>query len=586
MMNKKLAIFREEMKKEKMQAYIVPTSDDHDTEYVCSHFMSRAYLSGFTGSAGTLVIGCQQAALWTDGRYFIQAKDQLAGSGIDLMKMGVEGTPTISEYLVDHLASGSVVGLDGRLFSEATIEIYEEALDQKGLILKTDLDLVDRIWPDRPALPHTPTFHFDTQYAGKTMNEKLEAVRAQLSTDHLVITKIDQVAWLFNLRAHDIPSFPVAMAYAIVSQDRASIYIDDSRLDAISRDLFEKNAITIRPYEAIYTDMQKLTGTVCVDPYTINSTLYRLIEADIVEDENPIERMKACKNRIEIEQTKEAHLKDAVAMTQFMYWLKTNVGKISMTEMSATQKLHELRASQADFIEDSFATIAAYKEHGAIVHYQSSPETDVALQPKGLFMVDSGGHYYQGTTDITRTFVLGPISEYERKCFTWALQCHIRLEQATWLYGCTGEQLDMIARQPLWNHSLDFKHGTGHGVGHVLSVHEGPNMIRWQQASVPFEVGMITSDEPGIYIEGQFGIRHENEVLAIDLEKNDYGQFMGFEPLTWVPFDVDGLDVNEMQPNEIDWLNDYHAKVYQKVSPYLNDQQRQWLAHACRSLAQ
>ena len=394
------------------------------------------------------------------------------------------------------------------------------------------------------------------------------------------------MAWLFNLRAHDIPSFPVAMAYAIVSQDRASIYIDDSRLDAISRDLFEKNAITIRPYEAIYTDMQKLTGTVCVDPYTINSTLYRLIEADIVEDENPIERMKACKNRIEIEQTKEAHLKDAVAMTQFMYWLKTNVGKISMTEMSATQKLHELRASQADFIEDSFATIAAYKEHGAIVHYQSSPETDVALQPKGLFMVDSGGHYYQGTTDITRTFVMGPISEYERKCFTWALQCHIRLEQATWLYGCTGEQLDMIARQPLWNHSLDFKHGTGHGVGHVLSVHEGPNMIRWQQASVPFEVGMITSDEPGIYIEGQFGIRHENEVLAIDLEKNDYGQFMGFEPLTWVPFDVDGLDVNEMQPNEIDWLNDYHAKVYQKVSPYLNDQQRQWLAHACRSLAQ
>ncbi|RNM29805.1 aminopeptidase P family protein [Absicoccus porci] len=583
-MNKKLDALRQEMKKENIQAYIVPTSDDHDTEYVCSHFMSRSYLSGFTGSAGTLVVGLDQAALWTDGRYFIQAKDQLAGSGIDLMKMGVEGTPSISSYIVDHLSSGSVVGFDGRLFSEAMVEIYEEAFDKKDLILKTDLDLVDRIWKDRPVLPHTSTFHFEKQYAGKTMVEKIAAVRDILSADHLMITKVDQVAWLFNLRAHDIPSFPVAMAYAIVSQDKASIYIDDSRLDATSRELFAKNHVTIRPYDAIYTDVQTLTGTVSVDPYTINSTLYRFIEADIEEEENPIELMKACKNEVEIEQTKHAHLKDAIAMTQFMYWLKTNVGKIPMSEMSAAQKLHDLRASQADFIEDSFATIAAYKEHGAIVHYQSSPETDVPLQPEGLFMVDSGGHYYQGTTDITRTFVLGEITEYERKCFTWALQCHIRLEQATWLYGCTGEQLDMIARQPLWKHSLDFKHGTGHGVGHVLSVHEGPNVIRWQQAYTPFEAGMITSDEPGIYIEGQFGIRHENEVLAVNLDKNAYGQFMGFEPLTWVPFDVDGLDVDEMEPAEVAWLNAYHAKVYEKVSPYLNEQQRQWLAHACRPL--
>lgn len=583
-MNKKLDALRQEMKKENIQAYIVPTSDDHDTEYVCSHFMSRSYLSGFTGSAGTLVVGLDQAALWTDGRYFIQAKDQLAGSGIDLMKMGVEGTPSISAYIVDHLSSGSVVGFDGRLFSEAMVEIYEEAFDKKDLILKTDLDLVDRIWKDRPVLPHTSTFHFEKQYAGKTMVEKIAAVRDILSADHLMITKVDQVAWLFNLRAHDIPSFPVAMAYAIVSQDKASIYIDDSRLDATSRELFVKNHVTIRPYDAIYTDVQTLTGTVSVDPYTINSTLYRFIEADIEEEENPIELMKACKNEVEIEQTKHAHLKDAIAMTQFMYWLKTNVGKIPMSEMSAAQKLHDLRASQADFIEDSFATIAAYKEHGAIVHYQSSPETDVPLQPEGLFMVDSGGHYYQGTTDITRTFVLGEITEYERKCFTWALQCHIRLEQATWLHGCTGEQLDMIARQPLWKHSLDFKHGTGHGVGHVLSVHEGPNVIRWQQAYTPFEAGMITSDEPGIYIEGQFGIRHENEVLAVNLDKNAYGQFMGFEPLTWVPFDVDGLDVDEMQPAEVAWLNAYHAKVYEKVSPYLNEQQRQWLAHACRPL--
>lgn len=583
-MNKKLDALRQEMKKENIQAYIVPTSDDHDTEYVCSHFMSRSYLSGFTGSAGTLLVGLDQAALWTDGRYFIQAKDQLAGSGIDLMKMGVEGTPSISAYIVDHLSSGSVVGFDGRLFSEAMVEIYEEAFDKKDLILKTDLDLVDRIWKDRPVLPHTSTFHFEKQYAGKTMVEKIAAVRDILSADHLMITKVDQVAWLFNLRAHDIPSFPVAMAYAIVSQDKASIYIDDSRLDATSRELFAKNHVTIRPYDEIYTDVQTLTGTVSVDPYTINSTLYRFIEADIEEEENPIELMKACKNEVEIEQTKHAHLKDAIAMTQFMYWLKTNVGKIPMSEMSAAQKLHDLRASQADFIEDSFATIAAYKKHGAIVHYQSSPETDVPLQPEGLFMVDSGGHYYQGTTDITRTFVLGEITEYERKCFTWALQCHIRLEQATWLYGCTGEQLDMIARQPLWKHSLDFKHGTGHGVGHVLSVHEGPNVIRWQQAYTPFEAGMITSDEPGIYIEGQFGIRHENEVLAVNLDKNAYGQFMGFEPLTWVPFDVDGLDVDEMEPAEVAWLNAYHAKVYEKVSPYLNEQQRQWLAHACRPL--
>ena len=359
-MNKKLDALRQEMKKENIQAYIVPTSDDHDTEYVCSHFMSRSYLSGFTGSAGTLVVGLDQAALWTDGRYFIQAKDQLAGSGIDLMKMGVEGTPSISAYIEDHLSSGSVVGFDGRLFSEAMVEIYEEAFDKKDLILKTDLDLVDRIWKDRPVLPHTSTFHFEKEYAGKTMVEKIAAVRDILSADHLMITKVDQVAWLFNLRAHDIPSFPVAMAYAIVSQDKASIYIDDSRLDATSRELFAKNHVTIRPYDAIYTDVQTLTGTVSVDPYTINSTLYRFIEADI-EEENPIELMKACKNEVEIEQSKHAHLKDAIAMTQFMYWLKTNVGKIPMSEMSAAQKLHDLRASQADFIEDSFATIAAYK---------------------------------------------------------------------------------------------------------------------------------------------------------------------------------------------------------------------------------
>lgn len=584
-MNQKLTAFREEMQKAGVQAYIVPTSDDHDTEYVCAHFQSRSYLSNFTGSAGILVVCQEKAGLWTDGRYFIQAKKQLENTGIDLMKMGVEGTPTIPEFILSCLKENESVGFDGRLFSEASVKEYESAFAKKHLQMYTDLDLIDRVWKDRPPMPQTKTFHYDEVYAGKSIADKLNAVRAQIP-DYLVVTKIDQVAWLFNLRADDIPSFPAAMAYAIVGQKDASLYIDASRLDDTSRTLLQKNNVHICSYDAIYEDVKTLVGSVCVDPQTINSTIYRSISSTIVEKCNPIELLKACKNDVEIANTKQAHLKDAVAMTKFMYWLKTNVGKMDITEMSATQKVHNLRSEQADFIEDSFATIAAYKEHGAIVHYQSSPETDVRLEKSGMFMVDSGGHYLQGTTDITRTFVLGEISEYARKCYTWALQCHIRLELATWLYGCTGAQLDMVARQPLWIHQLDFKHGTGHGVGHVLSVHEGPNMIRWQTAHTPFEAGMITSDEPGVYIENQFGIRHENELLCIQLDKNEYGQFMGFEPLTWVPFDVDGLDVSLMDASEIQWLNEYHAKVYEKVSPYLSDEEKAWLKIVCQPLVQ
>lgn len=591
MIKERLMKLREEMNKEGMQAYIIPTSDFHETEYVSEYFAARKYMSGFTGSAGVLVVLLDKAGLWTDGRYFIQAANQLAGSGIDLMKQGQEDTPSIEEYIVTNLTQGSVVGFDGRVMNVNDANKYKQAFMMHDIKMVTDKDLVGRIWDDRPALPCTETFHYDEKYAGKSISEKLTQVREAMKGYNCrshIVTKIDEIAWLYNLRAHDVPHFPVALAYTIIKENDAMIYIDASRLDEESKTLFAQNHIQVKDYEAIYEDVKTLEGPVLVDGNFVNSKIVYSLNTEIVYAQDPIVLLKAMKNEIELANTRNAHIKDGVACTKFMYWLMQNVNN-GISEMSAQEKLQELRKEQADYLEDSFNTICAYKEHAAMMHYSSNEETNVELKPEGMLLVDSGGQYLDGTTDITRTFVLGSITEEEKKWFTLALKGHIRLEKANFLYGCRGLNLDILARGPLWDLDMDYQCGTGHGVGHLSNVHEAPNGFRWKivperNDSCVLEEGMITSNEPGVYVEGEFGIRHENEMVVVKGNKNFYAQFMHFETLTFVPFDRKGIDKSLLSEDELAWLNDYHASVYEKISPFLTNEEAEWLKEACRPL--
>lgn len=592
MIQERLQNLRAKMQENGVQAYIIPTSDFHETEYVSDYFACRKYMSGFTGSAGTLVVLTDQAGLWTDGRYFIQAQAQLQDTGIALMKMGQPETPSIEDYICQNLSKGSKVGFDGRVINYMDYKRYHAIFNSHQIDIVANLDLVNEIWQDRPALPATKTFHYALRYAGVSMEDKLAQVRQAMTREgcaSFIITKIDEIAWLFNIRAHDIPHFPVALAYATIEKEKATLYIDASRLDDESKALFEQSQISVKPYDSIYEDVCSLQGPVLVDPHFVNSRLALLVQEKLGEAVDPIVLMKAQKNVTEIENTKWAHIKDGVACTKFMYWLKKNVKSQEITECSAQDQLQQYRKEQENYLEDSFNTICAYKEHAAMMHYSSTPETDVTLKPEGMLLVDSGGQYLEGTTDITRTFVLGEISEEEKHWFTLAMRSHIRLAKAHFLYGCRGLNLDILARGPLWDEDMDYQCGTGHGVGHLSNVHEAPNGFRWRivperNDSCVLEEGMIQSDEPGVYKEGEFGIRHENELLVVKGTKNFYGQFMHFEPLTFVPFDLDGIDRSKMTQDEIEWLNAYHAQVYDTLQPYLNDEEKDWLKNATRAL--
>lgn len=592
MIQERLKNLRAKMQENGVQAYIIPTSDFHETEYVSDYFACRKYMSGFTGSAGTLVVLTDQAGLWTDGRYFIQAQAQLQDTGIALMKMGQPETPSIEDYICQNLSKGSKVGFDGRVINYMDYKRYHAIFNSHQIDIVANLDLVNEIWQDRPALPATKTFHYALRYAGVSMEDKLAQVRQAMTREgcaSFIITKIDEIAWLFNIRAHDIPHFPVALAYATIEKEKATLYIDASRLDDESKALFEQNQISVKLYNSIYEDVCSLQGPVLVDPHFVNSRLALSVQEKLVEAVDPIVLMKAQKNATEIENTKWAHIKDGVACTKFMYWLKKNAKSQEITECSAQDQLQQYRKEQENYLEDSFNTICAYKEHAAMMHYSSTPETDVTLKPEGMLLVDSGGQYLEGTTDITRTFVLGKISEEEKHWFTLAMRSHIRLAKAHFLYGCRGLNLDILARGPLWDEDMDYQCGTGHGVGHLSNVHEAPNGFRWRivperNDSCVLEEGMIQSDEPGVYKEGEFGIRHENELLVVKGTNNFYGQFMHFEPLTFVPFDLDGIDTSKMTQDEIEWLNAYHAQVYDTLQPYLNDEEKDWLKNATRAL--
>ncbi|WFR59524.1 aminopeptidase P family protein [Anaerocolumna sp. AGMB13025] len=589
MVKERLQHLRALMAENQMDAYIIPTSDFHESEYVGDYFKARKYMSGFTGSAGTLVVTLTQAGLWTDGRYFLQAARQLADTGITLFKMGEEGVPSLEEFLQETLPQDGTLGFDGRVLNAGLGLKLKEKLAVKNISIKYDKDLVDSIWTDRPSLPGEPAFLLEEIYSGKSTAEKLQEVRKEmkkLGASVHIITTLDDIAWLFNIRGNDIAYNPVILSYAVITEEKAYLFLDQTKLSQDIKNKLEENTILLKDYQDIYSFVTSLSPQVSVllDSKKVNYAIYKNLnsEISIIDAANPTVLFKAMKNPVEIENLRKSHIKDGVAFTKFMYWLKTNIGKIEITEISASDYLEERRKEQEGFIELSFDTICAYKANAAMMHYSASPDSNALLKPEGLLLVDSGGQYYEGTTDITRTMALGEISEELKKHFTAVLRSMLNLADAKFLHGCIGLNLDILARGPIWDMNLDYKCGTGHGVGYLLNVHEAPNGFRWKKVperddGCVLEEGMVTTDEPGVYIEGSHGIRTENELVCHKGEKNEYGQFMYFEHITFAPIDLDAVEVSFMSPAEIKRLNDYHEQVYKKISPYLTQEEKDWL---------
>ncbi len=590
----RISELRTRMASKGIDAYIVPTADFHQSEYVGEHFKARKYISGFSGSYGTVVITRDDGGLWTDGRYFFQAENELAGSGIRLMKMFVGDTPSITEYLTDRVPRGGTVAFDGRVLSMGEGREFEEALAARQIRIHYSVDLVGDIWEDRPPLSDKPAFFLEEKYSGESTASKLKRVREVMeehgATAH-IIASLDDVCWLLNIRGDDIDFFPLLLSYAIVKKDGVELYVDDSKLDDRIQVELAKNQVTIHPYNAIYDDVKGLSGseTVLIDPMKMNYALYKNIPCRIVEAANPTILMKAMKNEVELANIREAHIKDGVAVTKFMHWIKTRYDKETITELSSAAKLTELRAAQEGYIRDSFEPLCAFADHAAMMHYSPSAETDVPLSSGAFFLNDTGGGYYEGSTDITRTFVLGSVEAQMKRYFTAVVRAMMRLSRARFLYGCYGYNLDVLARGPIWDLDMDYQCGTGHGVGYLANVHEPPTGFRWyvvpsKNEHHKLEEGMVITDEPGIYEDGQFGIRIENEFVVRKGVQNKYGQFMYFETITFAPIDLDGIDPEEMSRDEREWLNHYHEQVYEKIGPRLTEEEREWLKEYTRPI--
>lgn len=615
MKNERLLSLRNQMKEAGVHCMVIPTSDYHNSEYVSDFFMARKYFSGFTGSAGTLVVTPDEAALFTDGRYFIQAAKELKDSGITLMKMGEPEVPTMTEYVDQKLQQGWTLCFDGRVLTSSKGSELEEIARKHGGQLRFDIDLCDAAWENRPALIHHPVWVLSEEYAGESVEEKLTRVREEMKKEEAgihVLTSLDDIAWLYNIRSNDVECCPVVLAYTMVTKDRALLFAEEGFAageDTSARERMEKAGVEIYPYDRFYEMLgsvaaqatkEEKASRVWIDESQVNFRVLKELQKICAEEgaqagtkllnkENPTTLMKSIKNETELKHTRRAHIKDAVAVTKFMYWLKKNIGSIPMDEVSVAEKIDGLRAQQEGFIELSFPTISAYGTNGAIIHYGAQKETCAALKPEGMLMIDSGGHYIDGTTDITRTFILGPVTPEMKKHYTLVLRAMLSMRATRFLHGCTGANLDIRAREVLWEHGLDYKHGTGHGVGNILNVHEGPQSFRWKllpDAGKPavFEEGMITSDEPGIYLENQYGIRIENEILCRKGEENEYGQFMYFEDLTFVPIDLDGVELSQMSELDKERLNDYHAAVFEKLKPYFEGEELTWLRHVTRAV--
>lgn len=581
---------REVMKKENVDYYIIPSGDSHQSEYVPEYYKGRAYVSGFTGSAGTLLVGLEESYLWTDGRYFIQAEKELNGSGIKLMKMNIPGYPSLLEWIKNNVKEGKTLAFDGSTISVNEYKNYKELAKKNGFNIKMDKDFLNEIWSDRPELSKEKIFIHDTKYCGRCTSEKLQEVRDEmkkLEGENYVIASLDDIAWLFNIRGNDIAYNPVALAYALISDKEAVLYINEEKVTNDDKRTLEAQGVTLKSYNDIYEDIKNVTGSIIIDGAKVNGKLYSLISEDvkIIENLNITTSLKAVKNEVEIKNMEVSQVRDGVAMVKFIKWLKENVGKINMTEISASDKLEEIRAKGENFKGLSFNTIAGYKDHAAMMHYSATEESQYELDSEGMLLIDSGAQYLDGTTDITRTFILGPITEEEKRDFTLVLKSHIALATTIFLKGTNGCNLDAIARRPLWRYGMDYKCGTGHGVGFFLNVHEGPQGIRPFGNTIALEPGMILTNEPGVYKENKHGIRTENTLLVTKAFKNDeMGEFYKFDTISYCPIDLEGIDVSLLDEEEREWLNNYHRTVYEKLSPYLNEEEKKFLEKETRSI--
>ena len=588
----RLARLRELMKREHLSAFIFPSTDAHQSEYVADHWRGREWISGFNGSAGTAVVTMKSAALWTDSRYFLAAEEQLEGTEYQLMRLKMEGTPTIAEWLGKELqdVQSPEVGLDGMVNSYNYVKDLSYSLRKLGgITLRTNLDPLEQIWENRPSLPANPVEIQPLEYAGETLASKVTRIRKslrELHADGMLVSALDDIAWTLNLRGTDVHCNPVFVSYLLIESDKVSLFVDDNKLSPEVKQYLQDNQVSLYKYNKVEKCLESYSEyNILLDGNETSYYLWKTVKCqEIVAAGSPIPAMKAVKNKAEIEGYRSAMLKDGVAMVKFLKWLKPAVEAGGQTEISIDEKLTSLRADQKLFRDISFDTIAGYAQHGAIVHYEATPETDVVLKPEGLILIDSGAQYQDGTTDITRTIALGPVSEEMKHVYTLVLKAHIQLELVKFPDGASGTQLDAVGRECMWREGYNFLHGTGHGVGSYLCVHEGPHQIRMEWMPTPLRAGMTLTDEPGLYLAGKFGVRIENTVLISDYMSTEFGKFLQIEPLTLCPIDTTPIDVDMLLPEEIDWLNAYHHSVYEKLSPFLDEEEKIWLENATKPI--
>ncbi len=592
----RVAALRKIMQRNGIQAFILPTTDPHNSEYVAAHWEARKWLTGFTGSAGTAVITMKKAGLWTDSRYFLQAAEQLEGTGITLFKDLMPGTPSIAEWLSKELKKGDIIGMDGWVNGIDFKESLYAVCSPKGIQVESVADPFDEIWKDRPSLPSDPVFILEEKYAGRSCRQKIELIREEIRKNNcqsILLSALDEIAWTLNLRGSDVHCNPVFISYMHITQKKATLYIIEEKLSPEVKVYLEENGVILKSYHQVEGDIKKVRQNIQVSP-ALNMKLFNAagyLTANgidtghkIMEIPSPVSLLKAVKNETEINGFRHAMERDGIAMVKFLKWLKTAVPVGNETELSVDRKLYELRAEQADFKGISFDTIAGYKEHAAIVHYEATPETDIPLKPEGMLLLDSGAQYLDGTTDITRTIVLGPLSNEEKTDYTLVLKGFLQLQNAIFPEGTCGTQLDILARQAMWKAGVNYFHGTGHGVGHFLCVHEGPHQIRMNYMPTPLRPGMTVTDEPGIYKAGRHGIRTENTLLTVPAMETEFGSFMKFEPLTLCPIDKEAIVTDMLTDEEITWFNEYHEMVYNRLSSQLNKEEQEWLKEATSPL--
>ncbi len=574
------------MRREHLAAFIFPSTDPHQGEYVPDHWKGREFISGFNGSAGTAVVTMTSAALWTDSRYFLAAEEQLKGTEYQLMKLKMEGTPTIAEWLGRELTSSTEVGIDGWCSSANEVKtLIADLRKHGGITLRTNLDPLKQIWRDRPAIPENPVEIYPIEYAGESCHEKLGRIRQALREKHadgMLMAALDDIAWTLNLRGTDVHCNPLFVSYLLISTKSATLYINKVKLSPEVIAYLKAEGVGVEPYEDVRKGLADyFEYNILIDPDEINYTLYKSVTREIVEEESPVKRMKTVKNEREIAGFRSAMLKDGIAMVKFLKWLSECSDYSEYSEISVSDKLESLRAEQPLFRGISFDTIAGYGAHGAIVHYEATPETDIPLEPSGLLLLDSGAQYLDGTTDITRTIALGPLTEEMKRVYTLVLKGHIQIELCKFPSGASGTQIDILARLAMWREGLNYLHGTGHGVGTYLNVHEGPHQFRMEWKPAPLVEGMTITDEPGIYLAGKFGVRIENTLLIVPYKETEFGKFLQFESLTLCPIDKAPILIDMLLPEEIDWLNDYHQRVFDALSPHLSDNEIVWLREAC-----